>query len=74
MTFPGPALFSNASSRCWDFVGLLSLRGTEIITPLPVPMQRRLQETRSAVMRTNENPSFPVPKIICDFFKNYIKL
>ena len=69
MTFPGVALASNASFICCDLVGLLSLRGTEIITPLPVPIQRRLQDTRSAVILTNEKPSLPVPK-----YKNQIKM
>ncbi len=32
-----------------------------IMTPLPVPNQRRVQETSSAVMRTKEKPSLPVP-------------
>ena len=40
---------------------LLSDSGTEIMTPFPVPIHKRLTETRRAVMRTNENPSFPVP-------------
>ena len=35
--------------------------GTLMMTPFPVPSQRRVQETRSAVMRTKENPSLPVP-------------
>jgi hypothetical protein len=28
---------------------------------LPVPIQSRLTETINEVMRTKENPSFPVP-------------
>ena len=40
---------------------VLSDSGTEIMTPFPVPIHKRLTETRRAVMRTNENPSFPVP-------------
>lgn len=39
----------------------LSDRGTEMITPLPVPIHSRLQEISMAVIRTNENPSLPVP-------------
>ena len=35
--------------------------GTEMITPFPVPIHKRLQETSNAVIRTNENPNFPVP-------------
>ena len=38
-------------------------KGTEIITPFPVPIHRRLEETNKAVIRTNEKPSFPVPEI-----------
>jgi hypothetical protein len=40
---------------------LLSERGTEIMTPLPVPIHRRLEEMSSAVIRTKENPNLPVP-------------
>lgn len=40
---------------------LRSWRGTESITPFPVPIQRREQETARAVIRTKENPSLPVP-------------
>ena len=36
-------------------------RGTLMMTPLPVPSHSRLQETCSAVMRTKEKPSLPVP-------------
>ena len=35
--------------------------GTEMITPFPVPIHKRLQETSNAVIRTNENPNLPVP-------------
>ena len=42
-------------------MNLLSESGTEIMTPLPVPIQSRLQETNRDVILTNENPSFPVP-------------
>lgn len=38
-------------------------RGTEITTPLPVPIHKRLHDTIRAVIRTNENPSLPVPSI-----------
>ena len=38
-------------------------KGTEIITPFPVPIHRRLEETNKAVIRTNEKPSLPVPEI-----------
>ena len=38
-----------------------ALRGTEMTTPFPVPIQSRLDEMSSAVMRTNEKPSLPVP-------------
>ncbi len=40
---------------------VLSERGTEMMTPFPVPIHSLLTETRRAVIRTNENPSFPVP-------------
>ena len=33
-----------------------------MMTPLPVPSQSLLQETCSAVMRTKEKPSLPVPE------------
>ena len=36
-------------------------RGTLMMTPLPVPSHSRLHETCSAVMRTKEKPSLPVP-------------
>lgn len=39
-----------------------SVRGMEIMTPLPVPIHRRLHDTMRAVIRTNEKPSFPVPE------------
>ena len=32
-----------------------------MMTPFPVPIQSRLHEMSSDVMRTNEKPSFPVP-------------
>lgn len=38
-----------------------SVRGMEMMTPLPVPIHRRLHDTMRAVMRTNEKPSLPVP-------------
>ena len=31
------------------------------MTPLPVPIQSLFDDTRREVMRTKENPSFPVP-------------
>ena len=42
--------------------GLDTWRGTLMMTPLPVPSQSLLQETCSAVMRTKEKPSLPVPE------------
>lgn len=33
----------------------------EMITPLPVPIHRRLHDTIRAVILTNEKPSLPVP-------------
>lgn len=41
----------------------LSDRGTEMMTPFPVPIHRRLHDTNIDVMRTKEKPSFPVPGI-----------
>lgn len=38
-----------------------SVRGMEMMTPLPVPIHKRLHDTMRAVMRTNEKPSLPVP-------------
>lgn len=40
-----------------------SVSGTDITTPLPVPIHNRLHETSSAVIRANEKPNFPVPSI-----------
>lgn len=40
---------------------LLSERGTEMITPLPVPIHNLLQAINMAVILTNEKPSLPVP-------------
>lgn len=33
-----------------------------MMTPLPVPIHRRLEEMRRAVIRTNEKPTLPVPR------------
>ena len=46
-------------------------KGTEIITPFPVPIHRRLEETNKAVIRTNEKPSLPVPEIAREKNANY---
>lgn len=40
---------------------VLSVRGIEMMTPLEVPTQRRLQAIRREVMRTKEKPNLPVP-------------
>ena len=40
---------------------ILSDSGTEMITPFPVPIHSLLTEMSKAVIRTKENPSFPVP-------------
>ena len=45
------------------FLPFPSASGTEMTTPLPVPIHSRLHETCNDVMRTNENPNFPVPSI-----------
>ena len=42
-------------------IDLLSERGTDIMTPFPVPIHNLLTEIIREVMRTNENPNFPVP-------------
>uniref|UniRef100_A0A8D9BFZ0 Uncharacterized protein n=1 Tax=Cacopsylla melanoneura TaxID=428564 RepID=A0A8D9BFZ0_9HEMI len=59
---PAPEPFPVALGPALD-----SLRGTEMITPFPVPIQRREEEMRSAVMRTKEKPSFPVPSILLTY-------
>lgn len=43
------------------YINSLSDNGTEIITPFPVPIHRRLDDMRRAVIRTNEKNNFPVP-------------
>jgi len=40
---------------------LLSNRGTERITPLSVPIHRRLDVTNRQLIRTKEKPRLPVP-------------
>ena len=50
---------------------LLSDRGTDIITPFPVPIQSLLQEIIKDVIRTNEKPSLPVPEDIKSFCMLY---
>ena len=40
---------------------LPSESGTEMITPLPVPIHSLLLEISIDVILTNEKPSFPVP-------------
>lgn len=47
---------------CLDYRLLLSVRGMEMMTPLPVPIHRRLQEMVSAVILTKEKPNLPVPE------------
>lgn len=42
----------------------LSDSGTEMMTPLPVPIHSRWRLIIIDVMRTNENPNFPVPFLI----------
>lgn len=48
---------------CWKQYkwNSLSVSGMEMITPFPVPTQRRFPPIRSAVIRTKEKPSLPVP-------------
>ena len=45
----------------WVKENSLSVSGMEMITPFPVPTQRRFPPIRSAVIRTKEKPSLPVP-------------
>ena len=64
---PGVLLASITSSMRLPELDLTmsgAWRGTLMMTPLPVPNQSLLQDTCSAVMRTNENPSLPVPENI----------
>lgn len=50
-------------AQCYSLIFyLLSVNGMEMMTPFPVPTHKRLQDTISAVILTNENPSLPVPK------------
>lgn len=42
---------------------LPSVKGTDMITPFPVPIHSLLQDTNSEVIRTNEKPNLPVPEI-----------
>lgn len=48
----------------------LSERGTDIITPFPVPIHSLLEDINRAVIRTNEKPSFPVPKKKSEIYRN----
>lgn len=52
---------------------LLSEKGTDMITPLLVPIQILAQEISMAVTRTNENPSFTVPVEIEKLWQMIIK-
>lgn len=54
----------------------LSESGTEMITPLLVPIHRRLEEMRRLVMRTREKPNLPVPGnvIISEFKKELVEI
>ena len=72
LTGPPGLLFSITSSIRFpedDFAISGECKGTLMITPFPVPSQSRVQDTRSAVIRTKEKPSLPVPekrKKCCD--------
>lgn len=44
-----------------NWTNLLSDSGTDIMTPFPVPIHSLFEEISNAVIRTKENPSFPVP-------------
>lgn len=57
-----------------DIVDLLSDRGTEMITPFPVPIHSLLQEISMAVMRTKENPSLPVPGVVITIYQHSLCL
>lgn len=43
---------------------LASVSGTEIITPLLVPIQSRFEDISKLVIRTREKPNLPVPTIL----------
>jgi hypothetical protein len=45
-----------------DFVISGECSGTLMITPFPVPSHSLVHDTSSAVIRTKENPSLPVPE------------
>jgi hypothetical protein len=55
-----------------DLDSLGPAKGTEIITPFPVPIHSRLEETNKAVILTNEKPSLPVPEIARKNLSNYL--
>lgn len=40
----------------------LSFNGTDIITPLLVPIHKRFDDISKLLIRTNEKPTFPVPE------------
>merc|ERR1719206_608304 len=70
LTGPPGLLFSITSSIRFpedDFAISGECKGTLIITPFPVPSQSRVQDTRSAVIRTKEKPSLPVPNILLTY-------
>lgn len=52
----------------------LSDSGTEMMTPLPVPIHSRWRLIIIDVMRTNENPNFPVPFFDKIFNKHKISI
>ena len=43
--------------------GRADTNGTDNMIPLPVPTHKRSFVKSNAVIRTNENPNFPVPEI-----------
>ena len=45
-----------------SLAGRAATRGTDRMTPFPVPTQRRSLVNISDVIRTNENPNLPVPE------------
>ena len=62
-----PAPGGSKADAIWseaDFASLGPANGTEMMTPFPVPIHKRFDETNKAVIRTKEKPSLPVPEKI----------
>ena len=57
-----------------SLAGRAATRGTDRMTPFPVPTQRRSLVSISDVIRTNENPNLPVPEKKQQIISNIIKI